>query len=187
MNTLSNEELIEIISGVVDGVQPTTQEMVMARELLELRKERETAVPVEPAWKATKYPVSRPVPGAKLIVWDETGKFVGYGSAVDTRESGVAIQMSDGRRLDSNHVLRWQYALQPAPPAQAVAVPDEMLAAMEEVLRISDRDHEAWHRARDGIAFCRAAMLKQPASIQASNGEGASDEIKQPASKEGQS
>ncbi|EOH6066667.1 hypothetical protein ACMATQ_000743 [Klebsiella michiganensis] len=71
--------------------------------------------PVEPIWRATKYPVSRPVPDAKLIVWDETGKFVGYGSAVDTSESGVAIQMCDGRRFDSNHELRWQYALQPVP------------------------------------------------------------------------
>lgn len=71
--------------------------------------------PVEPIWGAKKYPVCRPVPGAKLIVWDETGKFVGYGSSVDTRESGVAIQISVGHRLDSNHDLRWQYALQPAP------------------------------------------------------------------------
>lgn len=44
-------------------------------------------------------------------------------------------------------------------PAQPVAVPDVLLSAMEEVLRISDRDHEAWHRARDGIAAYRAAML----------------------------
>lgn len=71
--------------------------------------------PVEPIFGAKKYPVSRPVPGASLIVWDETGKFVGYGSAVDTRYCGVAIQMSDGRRFDSNHDLRWQYALQPVP------------------------------------------------------------------------
>lgn len=71
--------------------------------------------PVEPIWRATKYPVSRPLPGSKLIVWDEAGRFVGYGSAVDTRDSGVAIQMRDGRRFDSNHDLRWQYALQPAP------------------------------------------------------------------------
>lgn len=31
---------------------------------------------------------------------------------------------------------------------------------MEEVLRISDRNHEAWHKARNGIAACRAAMLQ---------------------------
>ncbi|HFI5584725.1 TPA: hypothetical protein ACGQTX_003008 [Raoultella ornithinolytica] len=71
--------------------------------------------PVEPIWGAKKYPVSRPVPGSRLIVWDETGQFVGYGHAVNTRESGVAIQMSDGRWFDSNHDLRWQYALQPLP------------------------------------------------------------------------
>ncbi|WP_420898227.1 dATP/dGTP pyrophosphohydrolase domain-containing protein [Citrobacter freundii] len=37
---------------------------------------------------------------------------------------------------------------------------------MEEVLRISDRDHEAWHKARNGIVSCRAAMLQgsQPVS-----------------------
>lgn len=56
---------------------------------------------------------------------------------------------------------------------QPVAVPDELLSAMEEVLRISDRDHEAWHRVRDGIASCRAAMLNQAP-------------VKQPASNEGQ-
>ncbi|MDU5552564.1 MAG: DUF551 domain-containing protein [Citrobacter freundii] len=47
------------------------------------------------------------------------------------------------------------YTAQPAP-----VVPDELLSAMEEVLRISDRDHEAWHKARNGIASCRAAMLQ---------------------------
>lgn len=51
-----------------------------------------------------------------------------------------------------------------APPAPVV--PEELLSAMEEVLRISDRDHEAWHKVRNGIASCRAAMLQdsQPVS-----------------------
>lgn len=44
----------------------------------------------------------------------------------------------------------------PQPPA---VVQEELLSAMEEVLRISDRDHEAWHRARNGISACRTAML----------------------------
>ncbi len=55
------------------------------------------------------------------------------------------------------------YAAPPAPVAQPVQVPDELLSAMEEVLRISDRDHEAWKRAREGIAACRAAMLQDKA------------------------
>lgn len=84
--------------------------------------------PVEPIWGAKKYPVCRPVPGAKLIVWDETGKFVGYGSSVDTRESGVAIQISVGHRLDSNHDLRWQYALQPVPAMDSEPHPDDELS-----------------------------------------------------------
>ncbi|WP_437887044.1 hypothetical protein [Phytobacter sp. V91] len=37
------------------------------------------------------------------------------------------------------------------------AVPDELLSSMEEVLRISDRDHDAWNRAKSAIAACRAA------------------------------
>lgn len=43
-----------------------------------------------------------------------------------------------------------------APPAPVL--PEEPLSAMEEVLRISDRDHEAWHQARAGIVACRTAM-----------------------------
>ncbi|ELF9189663.1 DUF551 domain-containing protein [Salmonella enterica] len=39
-------------------------------------------------------------------------------------------------------------------------MPEELLSAMEEVLRISDRDHEAWHKARNGIASYRDAMLQ---------------------------
>lgn len=42
-----------------------------------------------------------------------------------------------------------------APPA----VTGELLEAMDEVIRISDRDHDAWNRAKEAIATCRAAML----------------------------
>jgi|GEM_PF-2468651 len=101
---------------------------------LEARTEQQ---PVKPIWTAEKYPVYRPVPGSKVIVWSETGEFVGYGSAVDTRESGVAIQMNDGRRLDSNHDLRWQYALQSAPAPVTVKLPDE-LYEIGELIRTQD-------------------------------------------------
>lgn len=46
-----------------------------------------------------------------------------------------------------------------APPAP-VALSDELLSAMEEVLHISDRDHDAWNKAKSGILSCRAAILK---------------------------
>lgn len=48
----------------------------------------------------------------------------------------------------------------PQLPQQEVVPSNELLSAMEEVMRISDRDHEAWHRARNGIAAFRAAMLQ---------------------------
>ncbi|TYD01639.1 hypothetical protein NHG68_19610 [Enterobacter sp. Z1] len=54
--------------------------------------------------------------------------------------------------------LRIGDRLYTAPPAPML--PDESLSAMEEVLRISDRDHEAWHKAKSAIADCRAAMLQ---------------------------
>lgn len=40
-----------------------------------------------------------------------------------------------------------------APPAPAV--PAELLDAMAEVIRISDRDHEAWDRAKAAISACQ--------------------------------
>lgn len=48
----------------------------------------------------------------------------------------------------------------PQLPHPAVVPSNELLSAIEEVLRISDRDHEVWHRARKGIADFRAAMLQ---------------------------
>ncbi|GEM_PF-2025380 len=58
----------------------------------------------------------------------------------------------DGTRL---------YATPPTP-----VVPKELLSAMEEVLRISDRDHDAWHKAKAGIVSCRAAMLQGAGPVQ---------------------
>lgn len=51
--------------------------------------------------------------------------------------------------------MRRQYNEQRAP-----AVPAELLDAMTEVIRISDRDHEAWGRAKAAISACRATMLQ---------------------------
>jgi hypothetical protein len=49
-------------------------------------------------------------------------------------------------------------ALYTAPPAPAVSA--ELLDAMAEVIRISDRDHETWDRAKAAISACRAEMLE---------------------------
>ncbi|BEL80109.1 hypothetical protein SM12BL3_14160 [Serratia marcescens] len=65
-------------------------------------------------------------------------------------------------KFKADYVIGWMlanYYAQPAP-----AVPDELLDAMEEVIRISDRDHEAWDKAKAAITTCRAAMLTQPVS-----------------------
>ncbi len=56
---------------------------------------------------------------------------------------------------DHRRVIKLYRHAQPEP-----VVPEILLSAMEEVLRISDRDHESWHKARNGIAASRAAMLQ---------------------------
>ena len=169
------DEVITALAGTNDDVHPDNSRKMcdlwddlndryappeVVRELARIALASLEAVPVEPVWNATKYPVSRPSPGAKLIVWDEVGKFIGYGSSVDTRESGVAIQMSDGRRFDSNHDLRWQYALQPAPVVPDAISTRQAIAKME--------NHEPCDSVNVAYKFgwnaCRAAMLNQEKS-----------------------
>ncbi|HIE4798997.1 TPA: DUF551 domain-containing protein [Serratia marcescens] len=45
-----------------------------------------------------------------------------------------------------------------APPAPTMV--GELLEAMEEVIRISNRDHDAWARAKAAITACRATILQ---------------------------
>lgn len=65
--------------------------------------------------------------------------------------AGSANKFADSRR---------QIMLYAAPPIQAAKVPDELLSSMEEVIRISDREHEAWSRAKANIKRFRAVMLQ---------------------------
>lgn len=50
----------------------------------------------------------------------------------------------------------------------------ELISAFEEVLRISDRDHEAWHRARAAIAAVKGPQWKPHVWKTGGPGEGAS-------------
>lgn len=74
------------------------------------------------------------------------------------KEAGVWVdidaQDADSLRFNGEQIRK----VYSAPPAPVVS--DELLSAMEEVLRISDRDHDAWHKAKAGIVSCRAAMLQ---------------------------
>ncbi|EPS1421387.1 hypothetical protein ACVBXD_003201 [Enterobacter hormaechei] len=76
-------------------------------------------------------------------------------SNLDYLNSGSDADVWPASRKEMGDVLLYRTA----PPAP-VTVPDELLSAMEEVLRISDRDHDAWHKAKAGILSCRAAMLQ---------------------------
>ncbi|MFV8873596.1 hypothetical protein ABQ345_09335 [Serratia fonticola] len=146
---------------------------------------------------AAYFPQERPLSGARVIAWDESGNLLGVGFGLETRQTGIAI-IINGKKYDSNHVIHWcnspvvpdgcdtmpngqpaahvslesfssdgtsdimtknlpiGTALFTAPPVPSVT--RDLLDAMTEVIRISDRDHEAWSRAKNAIAICRAAI-----------------------------
>ncbi len=66
--------------------------------------------------------------------------------------------MTPAQRGENDARLEKLKALIPQP---APAAAGELLEAMEEVIRISDRDHEAWDKAKAAISACRAAMLDE--------------------------
>lgn len=68
-----------------------------------------------------------------------------------------------GDHTDTVTKMRDGYTVPLYTAQPALALPGELLDAMAEVIRISDRDHEAWDRAKAAISACRAAML-QPVS-----------------------
>lgn len=55
---------------------------------------------------AAYFPQERPVSGARVIAWDESGHLLGIGFGRDTRESGIAI-IVEGKKYDSNHIIHW--------------------------------------------------------------------------------
>ncbi|MEG7346462.1 DUF551 domain-containing protein [Serratia marcescens] len=112
-----------------------------------------------------------------MVKWDEehrkaleaqpvpTGKFAGYGLYHAERDEFGSWLKATPQSDCSDAITKHGYVnvkLFTAPPAPAVPV--ELLDAMEEVIRISDRDHEAWDKAKTAITACRAAMLAQPVS-----------------------
>lgn len=55
---------------------------------------------------AAYFPQERPVSGARVIAWDESGHLLGIGFGRDTRGSGIAI-IVEGKKYDSNHIIHW--------------------------------------------------------------------------------
>lgn len=60
----------------------------------------------EPGKFASSFPQERPLPAWKVRVLDTHGVFMGIGTPIETRDTGVAI-MIDGKKFDSNHILHW--------------------------------------------------------------------------------
>ncbi|EPJ7088550.1 hypothetical protein NK529_002958 [Citrobacter amalonaticus] len=136
MNTITKERVAAIIHAA--GLEPCDYEEVFGSiktgEIVAMARIALASLEAEPvAWTDA----------------DELRDAKNGGNGYLFAIGGNANKFADPRRQ------MMLYAASPAP-----VVPEELLSAMEEVLRISDRDHEAWHKARNGIVSCRAAMLQ---------------------------
>ncbi|WP_336994816.1 DUF551 domain-containing protein [Leclercia adecarboxylata] len=127
-------------------INQAREEVAFWRERDELIPSQQTAIRLrlaEIAMEALMSPEQEPV--ADVVAWSSP---------------------SEERTCD----IRWRRhdvkpgPLYTAPPAPVV--PKELFSATEEVLRISDRDHDAWHKAKAGIVSCRAAMLQGAEPVQ---------------------
>lgn len=87
-------------------------------------------------------------------------KPIGAFHIADQQVGGTTDYIKDGEWPIDDGVIE-VYAAPPAP-----VLLDDFLSAMEEVLRISDRDHEAWHKAKNGIASFRASACSSSENAQ---------------------
>ena len=111
---------------------------------------------------APAYPENLPCP-VRLMPSLLFGKGVPTGSMLDALKRRAEYEaeleaMTPEQKAEHDAAGELFKSMLPT-PAPAPAVNSELLEAMEEVIRISDREHEAWSRAKEAIATCRAAML----------------------------
>jgi len=93
---------------------------------------------------------------AEITLAALTAEPVGYFGRFDADDEDLIDQCSPN--------ISGAFPLYATPPAPVL--PKELFSATEEVLRISDRDHDAWHKAKAGIVSCRAAMLQGAEPVQ---------------------
>lgn len=142
--TLTTETLNDFIAGRGFGVAPSAVE-AMARELLANRE----ALPVAGECNKEVYENGQSV--CLVDIPKETAEVICRG-----------ISQATGCKVDWHYIGGRVHIKALAPPAPAMV--GELLEAMEEVIRISDRDHDAWNRVKVAITAYRAAMLAQPVS-----------------------
>ena len=121
--------------------------------------------PIYTAPPAPAYPERLPCP-VHLLPGLKFGKGVPTRSMLDALVRRAEYEaeldaMTPEQKAENDERLEKLKALIPLPAPSAAG---ELLEAMEEVIRISDRDHEAWDKAKAAISACRAAMLAQPVS-----------------------
>lgn len=132
MITFTKEQLIASAHARIEFA-----EMMLAGELEPL-KERTWSIELELA---------------RIALASLDAKPVGYTDEEELRSADNDIWM-----WKSSHGFGKDIPLYTLPPAPVV--PEALLFAMEEVLRISDREHEAWNKVKIGIASYLAAMLQ---------------------------
>ncbi|MCY1699513.1 hypothetical protein OVA10_15820 [Lelliottia sp. SL45] len=81
-----------------------------------------------------------------------------YWLSVHRYQSYLKFTKADAERDVAENGGVYVVPLYTAPQLDYV-LPSELLASMEEVIRISDRDHAAWDRVKAGISAYHTAML----------------------------
>lgn len=140
------DEIVELARIALASLTAEPVAWVSERNLKNLGKSYSVYVKHEPV-------MVRPIP---LYTAPPTPVSVPISFEEWSRKCDLQIQLCDPQfREKAQYIWNSACAVPPAP-----VVPDELLSEMEEVLRISDRDHDAWHKAKAGILSCRAAMLQ---------------------------
>ncbi|WP_447881600.1 hypothetical protein [Serratia fonticola] len=138
-STVTNEQLREIAEKFESSPNNTTTRLMAetARELLAVREAQSVPAPIA-------FSENADADMCRAWAWEQVKK--------DLAPEGWSI--GDSCNFYGFYCWGWdmrrQYNEQRPP-----AVPGELIDAMAEVIRISDRDHEAWDRAKAAISACQ--------------------------------
>ncbi|UNK26257.1 hypothetical protein MNO11_15530 [Serratia plymuthica] len=136
-------------------------------ELKEVTRQRDNAERSREYWKNTNADLTARVIATEVNLANREAQPVAWLAIYHGEVYDEAISITRSVVEAQADRFGWESALteiiplyRHAPPAPAVT--SELLEAMNEVIRISDRDHEAWDRAKEAIAACRVAKPAQP-------------------------
>jgi hypothetical protein len=131
---------IEVLEAMTSPSDTENQQLICL--LLELKRRRANQTVIESELQQYRKAASEPK------YWLSVHRFQSY----------LKFNKSDAERDVADNGGIFVVPLYTAPQLDYV-LPSELLASVEDVIRISDRDHEAWDRVKAGISAYRTAMF----------------------------